>query len=102
MTSSLSRRNLFRGLARSGLALVATGLRGDLPPAHKFTMDLVCGNLGVSVKLPEAIALAHRFGFESVAPDLGFLKSISESQLSELREEPQGEESGLGSGRALR
>jgi sugar phosphate isomerase/epimerase len=49
-------------------------------------MDLVCGNLGVSAKLPEAIALAQRFGFESVAPDTGFLKSISESQLSELRD----------------
>ena len=50
-------------------------------------MDLVCGNLGVSVRLPEAIALAHRFGFESVAPDPGFLRSISESQLSELRDD---------------
>src|SRR5262249_45820437 len=60
-------------------------VNGNEQAARKFTMDLVCGNLGVSTKLPEAIALAHRFGFESVAPDIGFLRSISESQLSELR-----------------
>jgi sugar phosphate isomerase/epimerase len=84
--SSLSRRGLFRGLATWGIALGTTRLKGDERPARKFTMDLVCGNLGVSAKLPEAIALAHRFGFESVAPDIGFLRSISESQLSELRD----------------
>ena len=50
-------------------------------------MDLVCGNLGVNARLPEAIALAHRYGFESVAPDAGFLKSLSDSQLSELRDD---------------
>ena len=38
-------------------------------------------------RLPEAIAMAHRHGFESVAPDIGYLKSISDSQLSELRED---------------
>jgi sugar phosphate isomerase/epimerase len=84
--STLSRRGLFRGLATWGLALGTTRLLGDERPARKFTMDLVCGNLGVSAKLPEAIALAHRFGFESVAPDIGFLRSISDSQLSELRD----------------
>ena len=31
--------------------------------------------------------MAHRHGFESVAPDIGYLKSISDSQLSELRED---------------
>jgi sugar phosphate isomerase/epimerase len=87
MSSDLSRRRFLRNLAASGLALGMTGLKADERPVRKFTMDLVCGNLGVSAKLPEAIALAHQYGFESVAPDIGFLKSISESQLSELREE---------------
>ena len=87
MSSDLSRRRFLRNLAASGLALGMKSLRADERPARKFTMDLVCGNLGVSAKLPEAIALAHQYGFESVAPDIGFLKSISESQLSELREE---------------
>jgi sugar phosphate isomerase/epimerase len=61
--------------------------RADERPSRKFTKDLVCGNIGVSARLPEAIAMAHRHGFESVAPDIGFLRSISESQLSELRED---------------
>ena len=87
MPSTFSRRVFLRGLAASGLALGMKGLRADEQPARKFTMDLVCGNLGVSARLPEAIALAHKYGFESVAPDLGYLKSISESQLAELKEE---------------
>ncbi|MGC8644504.1 MAG: sugar phosphate isomerase/epimerase family protein [Isosphaeraceae bacterium] len=64
-----------------------TDLRAAEPPTRKFTMDLVCGNLGVSAKLPEAITLAHKYGFESVAPDVGYLRQCSESQLSELKEE---------------
>ena len=53
--------------------------------ARKYTMDLVCGNIGVNAPLPEAIGLARRHGFESVAPDAGFLKSAPEARLSELR-----------------
>jgi sugar phosphate isomerase/epimerase len=87
MNSTLSRRDLILGVAGSGLVLGFRNSRADERPARKFTMDLVCGNLGVSAKLPEAIALAHKYGFESVAPDVGFLRSISESQLSELRDE---------------
>jgi sugar phosphate isomerase/epimerase len=87
MNSTLSRRNLILGVAGSGLALGFRNSRADESSARKFTMDLVCGNLGVRAKLPEAIALAHKYGFESVAPDVGFLRSISESQLSELRDE---------------
>ena len=41
----------------------------------------------MSAKLPEAIGLAHKFGFESVAPDAGFLKSLSDSQVSELQDD---------------
>ena len=62
-------------------------MRADDRAVRKFTMDLVSGNIGVNVRLPEAVALAHRHGFESVAPDAGFLKSISESECSELRDE---------------
>ena len=87
MSPSLSRRAFVTGLAGSGLALGMTGLRAADRPARKFTMDLVCGNLGVSAKLPEAIALAHKYGFESVAPDVGFLRQCSESQLAELKDE---------------
>ncbi len=47
-------------------------------------MDLVCGNLGVKADLPTAIALAHRHGFESVAPDAGYLGQLTEGHLSDL------------------
>jgi sugar phosphate isomerase/epimerase len=50
-----------------------------------MTMDLVCGNLGVKADLPAAIALAHEHGFESVAPDAGYLGGLSDGRLSELR-----------------
>jgi sugar phosphate isomerase/epimerase len=49
-----------------------------------MTMDLVCGNLGVKADLPTAVALAHANGFESVAPDAGYLGRLSEGQLSDL------------------
>jgi sugar phosphate isomerase/epimerase len=87
MSAAFSRRGFFGGLAASVIAPGMTRLMGEERPARKFTMDLVCGNLGANVRLPEAIKLAHRFGFESVAPDPGYLMSISESQLSELRDD---------------
>jgi len=87
MLVSVSRRDFLGSLAASGLALGMSGPNAGERLARKFTMDLVCANLGVRVKLPEAIGLAHRFGFESVAPDAGFLDSITAGQLSELRED---------------
>jgi len=87
MSPAFSRREMLRTLAGSGLVLGVTRTRADDRPVRKFTKDLVCGNIGVSARLPEAIAMAHRHGFESVAPDIGYLKSISDSQLSELRDD---------------
>ena len=87
MIPTLSRRGFVRTLAGSALALGTPSLRAGIRAPRKFTMDLVCGNLGVSAKLPEAISLAHKNGFESVAPDIGFLRAISESQLSQLKED---------------
>ena len=87
MPSTPSRRQFLLGTAVSGLALGARTLRAEGRSARKFTMDLVCGNLGVSAKLPDAIALAHKHAFESIAPDIGYLSAISESQLAELQED---------------
>ncbi len=87
MSVTSSRRDWIRGLAGSGMLLGMTLAKGNERDARKFTKDLVCGNIGVSARLPEAIAMAHRHGFESVAPDAAFLKSISESELTELRED---------------
>lgn len=51
---------------------------------RQFTMDLVCGAIGVRAKPEEAIQLAHRFGFESVQPSPSHLADLSDSQLQEL------------------
>ena len=92
MLATSSRRDWIRGLAGSGLVLGVTSAPGEERARNKFTdrkftKDLVCGNIGVSARLPEAITMAHRHGFESVAPDAGFLRSTSESRLSELRDD---------------
>ncbi len=88
MLPSVSRRSFLGGLVRSGLVWEAAhGHTIEEGPVRKFTMDLVCGNIGVRAQLPEAIALAHKYGFESVAPDAGFLKSLSDGEVSELRED---------------
>jgi sugar phosphate isomerase/epimerase len=85
MFPPLSRRSLLVGLAGSGLSWEVVGARTvEDGSVRKFTMDLVCGNIGVRAPLPQAIALAHKYGFESVAPDPGYLKSLSDSQVSEL------------------
>ena len=52
---------------------------------RKMTMDLVCGNIGVSAGQLEAIELAARYGFESVGADGGYLASVSEDKLAELK-----------------
>lgn len=52
---------------------------------RKMTMDLVCGNIGVSANQHEAIELAARYGFESVGADGAFLASLSDDQMSELK-----------------
>jgi sugar phosphate isomerase/epimerase len=52
---------------------------------RKMTMDLVCGNIGVSASQREAIQLAARHGFESVGADGAFLASLSDDQVPELK-----------------
>jgi sugar phosphate isomerase/epimerase len=54
-------------------------------PKRKFTMDLSCGMIGVKVSLPEAIRMAHQYGFESVAPVVDALGKLSDAELAELR-----------------
>lgn len=77
----MTTRREFMGLAALGLAGLA---RGAEATPRKMTIDLVCGNLGVSAELPASIDLAHRHGFESVAPDVAHLAKLSDAQLAEL------------------
>jgi len=69
----------------AGTTLFVDGSDAAEALTRKMTMDLVCGNLGVSAGQREAIELAARHGFESVGADGGFLASLSEDQASELR-----------------
>ena len=52
---------------------------------RKMTIDLVCGNIGVSANQREAIELAARHGFESVGADGAFLASLLDDQVPELK-----------------
>jgi sugar phosphate isomerase/epimerase len=83
MTGRLTRRGFMQ--AFGGAALVGRAALGqDRSAGRKMTIDLVCGNLGVKADLPMAIELAHDHGFESVAPDAGYLGKLSDGQLHEL------------------
>jgi sugar phosphate isomerase/epimerase len=86
----LNRRKFIQSSALGSLAGPAlltsreTGWSGEMPK-RKMTMDLVCGNIGVSANQREAIELASRHGFESVGADGGYLASLSAEQLAELK-----------------
>jgi sugar phosphate isomerase/epimerase len=85
---SPTRRGFLKVLGSSTALLGLGAVRAADEPAperkRKMTIDLVCGNLGVRADLPTAIGLAKTHGFESVAPDAGFLGKLSDSQLQEL------------------
>jgi len=80
------RRSFIRAAAATVGACVAGGgtARGSEPTGRRMTIDLVCGAIGVQASPREAIELAHRFGFESVAPDAGFLGGLSDGDLQGL------------------
>jgi sugar phosphate isomerase/epimerase len=83
----LSRRDLLRVASAAVVAGIARDVSASLAAEgqrRSMTMDLVCGNLGVKADLPTAIALAHRHGFESVAPDAGHLGRLTDNQLTDL------------------
>jgi sugar phosphate isomerase/epimerase len=51
---------------------------------RKMTIDLTPGAIGVRVTPREAIDLAARYGFESVAPDAGAMTRMSDGEIGEL------------------
>lgn len=88
MTRPVTRRKSLQALGAAGLAALArvrTASGGPAPDGRKMTIDLVCGNIGARATTPEAVALAAKFGFESVGADTGYLAGLSDAQLSELR-----------------
>ncbi len=71
--------------AATGLTRWAAGAyQGAASPNRKFTMDLVCGAIGVGADQLEAIRLAQMAGFESVAPSAPYLADLSDGQLDDL------------------
>ena len=85
----LNRRQFIRRTATTSLAGAALLNRlswAAEAPRRKWTMDLVCGNIGISANQKEAIELAARHGFESVGADGGYLASLSDEQVAELKE----------------
>ncbi|MHB8973421.1 MAG: sugar phosphate isomerase/epimerase family protein [Pirellulaceae bacterium] len=72
----------------------ATSLLGSrvlwaAPAARKFTIDLVCGAIGVQADQREAIRLAQAGGFESVQPSASELAQLSDAQLQDLKQSLQ-------------
>ncbi len=53
---------------------------------RQFTMDLTPGAIGVSAPFPKLLAMAKQAGFESIAPNPGFLAGLSALALGELKE----------------
>jgi sugar phosphate isomerase/epimerase len=83
--TGIDRRVFLGGVASlAGVYLGAAAPRMASDRKRKFTMDLVCGMIGVRANQREAIRLARQGGFESVQPVAGELARMSSSELSEL------------------
>ena len=78
-----NRREFFRA---AGFAAAAGAIGGgpSRAAARKMKMCLNTGNIGVQANLMESIALAGKFGFEAVDPNLKELAALSDSAMSDL------------------
>ncbi len=83
-----NRREFIRDAALMGLAagwfLPAMGEETG-GKKRQMTLDLTCGSINVSAKQPEAVELAARHGFESVGADAGYLASLADEPVAELK-----------------
>lgn len=79
-------------LASVGALVVARPLRaaGIGVVERKFTMDLTPGMVGVGLPFPKLIEAASAAGFESVAPDAGYLASLDDGGRMALKETMEG------------
>jgi len=85
--AALNRRTFLRtatAAGLSGIGVLALGRSAAERGKRKFTMDLRCGSIGVGADQPEAIRLAHEYGFESVEPSPHFLARLSDAELQKL------------------
>lgn len=84
-----TRRCWLGAVSSAGLGALAVSRRaraGDAEPRRRMTLNLVCGMIGVTADQVKAIELAQRHGYESVEAQGGYLASLSEDGLSELKE----------------
>jgi len=83
--ADLNRRRFLESAAATTLAAAGLGpVRGAAPNQRTFTLDLRCGAIGVRADLRQAIAYAHRYGFESVEPSAAALAGLSDAELHEV------------------
>ena len=81
--NATNRRGFFRA---AGFAAAAGAIGGgpSRAAARKMKMCLNTGNIGVQANLTESIAMAGKFGFEAVDPNLKELAALSDSAMSDL------------------
>ncbi|MDG1893832.1 MAG: TIM barrel protein [Fuerstiella sp.] len=84
----IHRRIVLQKAVAAGVASVVSTTRATAWNAtaakRRFTMDLTGGAIGVRADQVDAINLANKYGFESVAPDSGYLVSLDDSGRSDL------------------
>ena len=88
MNSNCSRREFLNRAAWAGAAAwclprVLTGAEASAP-APKMKLALTPGSIGVKADQRESLALAHKYGFDAVEPNAGFLADLSEGEMTEL------------------
>src|SRR5664280_1275672 len=76
-----------REFLRAAGAVAATGFLTPLATAAantKMKMCLNAGNIGVRANLAESIAMAGKFGFDAVDPNVKELAALSDSAMSAM------------------
>ncbi len=86
----MKRRKFLKASAAAVIAGGWTTVSSTLPAgatrARKMTIDLRPGSIGVRGGQTEIIDLAHRHGFESVAPNANDLRALSNDEVQKLLE----------------
>jgi len=82
-------RRQFLKTAAIGTTLLATGSQFANASAkkskRKFTIDLVCGAVGIKADQPAAIQLAGKHGFESIQPIPQYLANLTAAELKAVQ-----------------
>ncbi len=86
--TQVHRRSVLKQAVAAGVASVvstATVASANSSAAERaFTMDLTGGAIGVRAGQIDGVKLASKYGFESVAPDSGYLASLDDVGRSDL------------------